>query len=67
MSRFDVRVSKYVQLAVESHADADGAAIFLAIWVANHAARGASSYVPPALIEAYRQVRAASDAEAAAS
>jgi hypothetical protein len=59
--RTEQRVDKYVNQALSSHDDLEGAAIWLAVFIANNAASSATDHVPAPLVEAYRRVRAMAD------
>lgn len=59
--RSEQRVEEYVSQALSSHDDLEGAAIWLAVFIANTAAGSASDHVPAPLVEAYRRGRAMAD------
>jgi len=64
--RNEQRVARYVDQALSSHDTAEGAALWLAVFVANDAASSACDRPRSPLVEAYRRVRALADEEAAA-
>jgi predicted ABC-class ATPase len=59
-----VAAARLVDRAFRENDTAEGAAQWLATYIANTAMDSPNRYVPASFVEAYRQVRAAADAEA---
>lgn len=62
--RDEQRVARYVEWALRERDSAEGAATWLAVFIANTAASSATDHVQAPLVEAYRRVRAMAGAEA---
>jgi hypothetical protein len=54
--RMEQRVRRHLQRAIDETDDLEGAANYLAVWIANTAASSKANYVMPSLVEAYRRM-----------
>lgn len=54
-------VQRYVDQAIAGHDDLEGAAVWLAVFVANDAASSATGRPRSTVLDAYRRVRAMAD------